>query len=179
MRLVGRAHVKRPRPRGLAAGRYRAGQVEKGLGPVQFAGPEQGDCSVFAVIPGLAPYLAAAQPAYCLRQEAAAGPAQIIGAYPGENAELGSESRNEPVHLGADLLALRPGGHDFPDYLRQLHQVGKSRGSGRPVADGAVGQFGNPVQHADRERLGALRAGSFVFPALRGLKADPAFPVTV
>ena len=43
----------------------------------------------------------------------------------------------------------------------------------------AVRQFVDPVEHADRERFSALGTQSLAFPALRGVKLNPALAMTV
>ena len=100
-----------------------------------------------------------------LREQAAAGAAQIVGRGLGQDPKLRPERGDEPADFVTNFLTLRPGGQNFPNYLRQLNQVGESWCAGRPIADGPVGELGDPMQHADRERLATLRARAFVLPA--------------
>ena len=96
-----------------------------------------------------------------------------------QDAQLGAQGGDEPVHLGDDLFTLGATAGQLADDLRQRYQVDESSNPSRPLAQWAVGEFRYPVQHANRERLAATWTGPGVCIGLAGLEPDPAFAVPI
>src|SRR5207245_8628558 len=112
-----------------------------------------------------------------LPEEAASGPAQVGHVGIAEDAQLGAQSGDKPVHLSDDFFALVAGAGDLANDLRQRYQVDESRCPGRLLVRWSVGQFLCAVWHANRERLAAAWTGPGVCIRLAGLEPDPAFAV--
>ena len=86
---------------------------------------------------------------------------------------------HQPVNEAIDALALRPHREDLADNFRKLNQIIEAGRSRRPVAIGAIGQFCDPVQNADRQRFMTLGTDSVTLASLRWLEPDPALTVPV
>jgi hypothetical protein len=157
---------------------FGAGQAEQGH-LVQLVRLEQADRAVLAVVPGVPDDLAAAQPGDALAEQRSAHPAHVVERDVAQDAQLGSQRGDQPPDLAGHLLALRPGGQDLAHDVGQLDQVGEPGGAGRPVPGRSVGDLGHPVQHADGERLAALRAQGIERPGLLGVDPHPALAVPV
>ena len=141
--------------------------------PVQFIRLEQPDGAVLAVVARVPDHLAPAQPGDALGEQRTAGPAQVIERDLAQDAQLRPQRGDQPAHLAGHLLALRPGGEDLADDLRQLDQAGETRRPGGPEAGRAVGQLRDPVQDADGQRLAAGRAPGVQRAGLLGSRRTP------
>ena len=151
---------RRASPVAGAGGRAGPGHLEERGGPVELAGTEQPHDAVFAVVSGLPAYLAPAQPRYRLGQQGAARPAEIVYRTSPRMPSSGPSAATSRLDLGADFLALRAGGQDFADDLRQLHKIGES-GRARRADSRPAGQQA-PPPGAGRRRSAAYRTrGSF------------------
>ena len=156
------------------------GQVEqRGRAPVKFTRPEEPDHPVLAVVAGLLVRGAGPQPGDGLAEQAAAGPVQLAGRGVEQDGQFRAQRRDQPAHLGVDLLALGPGPEELAHHVRQRDQVHGTRGPVRPVARWPVGELGHPVQHPDRQRLAAAGAYSPAGGRLPGLQPDAALTVAV
>ena len=162
------------------SGRLRWGRdVKECTGGVQFPTAEQADRAVLAVVAGVLDHLAAAQPGHGFAEQTAAGPAHLGDGRLAQDREFRAQRGDEPAYFGADFLTLGAGSEDLTHNLRQRDQVGGAGRSLRPAAHGPVGEFGDPVQHADGERFAALRTDPAVLHGLAWLEANPALAVPV
>src|SRR5262249_21286483 len=159
----------------------RHGYVEKRAlaGAAQLVGLEEPDDPVLAVVAGDALDPAGPQPPDRLAEPLAAGAGDLIDRCRPEDVQLRPERRDERVELGVDRLRLRPDATALAEDLGELNEVVDDRRGGRRVAVRSIGQLLDPVQHADGERLAALRAAAAGLPGLRGCPVDPAGPVPV
>jgi hypothetical protein len=164
---------------GRGAGGRQLGHGEQRRRPVPFIRLEQPDGAVLPVVAGLPDHLAPPQPADAFGEPGAAHPAQVLERDLAQDAQLRSERGHQPAQLAGHLLALRPGAEDLPEDLGQLHQAGKARRSRGPEAGRPVGQFRDPVQHSDGQRLAARRPLGLQRAGLLRLDADPALAVPV